>query len=666
MTSTRRFLLAIVTTVVAVVVGFSVVPGASATTASGDPVTVATPHPATPAASRPGESGTHIITGAPPVTSSHTDNTVSPQVVPPSFTGHVTTINGTPLAAIHMAAVEFDATSGDFVTTYTTTTDAQGAYTFTNLPVDVYLIQAHDATQQYATMDYNNESPYYQPDFIYFQGGSMYYLDFYLPVAAHIQGTVQGPSAADFAAGDVKAEVEVLDYSTGSPVWFETGDFWPVASDGTFDVGDLPPDDYRLLFSDSSDSLYPTVSTSTVTLGEGQTFHVGTVSLTKTINGGLRSLAPARILDTRSGIGAPTGAVAPNSFVAVQVAGQGGVPASGVSAVVLNVTVAGSTGAGFVTAYADGTTRPTASNLNFVPGQIVPNLVVVPVSQVNGKVDLYNGSFGSTQLVADVAGYYVSGTPTAPGAFGSLAPYRLLDTRSGVGAPTGAVASNGVVALQVTGQGGVPAGATAAVLNVTVAGSSAEGFVTAYADGSARPTASNLNFVPGQVVPNLVVVPLSASGKVDLYNGSSGATQLVADVAGYYLPGIPSGAGAFGSLPPYRLLDTRSGIGAPQGPVAPHGVVQLHVLGQGGVPASGVSAVVLNVTVAGSTGSGFVTAYAHEADRPTASNLNFVPGQIVPNLVVVPVDADGYVDLYNGSAGSTQLVADVAGWFGVG
>jgi len=74
------------------------------------------------------------------------------------------------------------------------------------------------------------------------------------------------------------------------------------------------------------------------------------------------------------------------------------------------VTVAGSTSSGFVTAWADGTERPLASNLNFLPGQIIPNLVVVPVGE-DGMVDLYNGSPGSTQLVADVAGYYLSGTP---------------------------------------------------------------------------------------------------------------------------------------------------------------------------------------------------------------------------------------------------------------
>ena len=259
-------------------------------------------------------------------------------------------------------------------------------------------------------------------------------------------------------------------------------------------------------------------------------------------------LPAARLLDTRSGVGAPAAAVAPWSAVHLQVTGRGGVPASGVSAVVLNVTVTQPARSGFVTAYADGAARPTASNLNFVPGQTVPNLVVVPVG-ANGKVDLYNGSGGTVQLVADVSGYYVAGTVSAPGAFRSLAPQRLLDTRSGLGAPAGAVAAGGTVHLQVLGRGGVPAsGVSSVVLNVTVTQPARSGFVTAYADGAARPATSNLNFVPGQTVPNLVVVSVGADSKVDLYNGSPGTVHVVADVAGYHLAGTPSADGAFHSL----------------------------------------------------------------------------------------------------------------------
>ncbi|MBJ7609341.1 MAG: Ig-like domain repeat protein [Candidatus Dormibacteraeota bacterium] len=381
------------------------------------------------------------------------------------------------------------------------------------------------------------------------------------------------------------------------------------------------------------------------------------------------SLAPTRLLDTRSNTGAD-GPVSAHQTVALQVTGRGGVPAGGVSAVTLNVTVTGPTTDGWVTVYADGTAPPTASNLNFVAGQTVPNLVVAPVG-VNGKVDLTFGSSsngGTLQLIADVAGYYVSGTPNSPGAFGSLAPTRLLDTRSNTGA-SGPVPAHGQVALQVAGKGGVPAsGVSAVVLNVTVTGPQADGWITVYASGTTAPTASNLNFVAGQTVPNLVIAPVGSDGKVILANGSGGAggtVQLIADVAGYYLSGTPSGAGAFGSLAPNRVLDTRSNTGA-NGPVAAHQTVALQVAGRGGVPASGVSAVVLNVTVTGPTSDGWITVYADGTTSPTASNLNFVAGQTVPNLVVAPVGADGKVDLNFGSSssgGTLQLIADVAGYF---
>ena len=379
--------------------------------------------------------------------------------------------------------------------------------------------------------------------------------------------------------------------------------------------------------------------------------------------GAFVSVGPVRVLDTRKGTGVPVARVAAKATLHLPVLGQGGVPASGVAAVVLNVTVAAPSGAGFLTVFPDGATRPTASNLNFVAGQTVPNLVVVPVG-ANGKVALYNGSGGSTDVLADVAGYYLSGTPAEPGAFVSVGPVRVLDTRKGTGVPVARVAAKATLHLPVLGQGGVPAsGVAAVVLNVTVAAPSGAGFLTVFPDGATRPTASNLNFVAGQTVPNLVVVPVGANGKVALYNGSGGSTDVLADVAGYYLSGTPAEPGAFVSVGPVRVLDTRKGTGVPVARVAAKATLHLPVLGQGGVPASGVAAVVLNVTVAAPSGAGFLTVFPDGATRPTASNLNFVAGQTVPNLVVVPVGANGKVALYNGSGGSTDVLADVAGYY---
>ena len=141
------------------------------------------------------------------------------------------------------------------------------------------------------------------------------------------------------------------------------------------------------------------------------------------------SLPPTRILNTRSGLG-HSGKVGPNQFINLTVDGSGSglIPASGVAAVVLNVTVTNPTAASFVTVWPTGQARPTASNINFVAGQTVPNLVTVKVG-AGGQVSLYNAA-GSTDLIADVAGYYGDGTAAAGSTFVPLPPARLLDTRS--------------------------------------------------------------------------------------------------------------------------------------------------------------------------------------------------------------------------------------------
>ena len=369
------------------------------------------------------------------------------------------------------------------------------------------------------------------------------------------------------------------------------------------------------------------------------------------------------MLDTRTGVGVAAGAVPPGGTVAVQVTGRGPLPESGVSAVVVNVTVTGATGSGYLTVWADGTARPTASNLNFVAGQTVPNLVLAPVGG-GGRISLFNGSSGSVQLIADVAGYVVAGAPTAPGAVGSLDPTRLLDTRAGIGVPKARLEPGGTILVQMSGRGGVPAtGVSAVVLNVTVAAPTAGGYVTAFASGRPRPTSSNLNFVAGQTVPNLVLAPLGADGKVAFYDGGGARIDLIADVAGYVRSGTASAPGSLGVVDSARVLDTRTGVGAPLGAVAPLGTVAVQVAGRGGVPAQDVAAVFVNVTVTGPTQPGYLTAYADGANRPTASNLNFFhPGQTVPNLVLAPVGVDGRIRLFNGSAGSTQVIADVSGY----
>jgi len=369
--------------------------------------------------------------------------------------------------------------------------------------------------------------------------------------------------------------------------------------------------------------------------------------------GGFVALTPARVLDTRT----TGGKLASGETRPVPVTGVGGVPSTNVSAVVLNVTVTETTNGGYLTVSPTGTTRPTASNLNWSGGgTTIPNAVTVKVG-TGGKVDLYQSGPGTAQVIVDVAGYYMDGTVTEPGGFSSLTPARILDTRSNGGALKAAESRD----LQVTGAGGVPASnVSAVVLNVTVTATTAGGYLSVYPTGTTKTTASNLNWnSAGTTIPNLVVVKVGDGGKVSLYQSGPGTAQVIADVAGYFLDGTVSQAGMYVPVSPARILDTRQSR-----PVAGGQTTSQTVTGRGGVPESGVAAVVMNTTVTETKTGGLLTVYPGLTAVPTASNLNWSgPNVTVPNLVTVQLGAGGSVNFLNGSPQSVQIVVDVAGYY---
>jgi hypothetical protein len=376
------------------------------------------------------------------------------------------------------------------------------------------------------------------------------------------------------------------------------------------------------------------------------------------------ALAPTRILDTRTS-GGPIG---PNSIRTVQVIGVGGVPSSGVSAVMLNVTATEPSQPGYVTVFPTGAPTPTASNLNFLPGQNIANLVTAKVG-ANGSVTIYNFS-GTTQVLFDVVGYFTDTTVPGftlkaqaddGGRFVPLSPARVLDTRSGLGAPMTPLGPNGQLTLQIAGRGGVPAsGADAVVMNLTATNTTAPSFLTAWPAGTPRQVTSNLNFTAGTNVPNLAVVKLGAGGAVSIYN-FDGNADVVADVVGYYTSAGTAGGSLFHAVTPVRYLDTRTGLGAPQAPLGKDGLIGLQITG-GVIPAS-ATAVVVNVTATNTTQPGFLTVYPAGEPRPLASNLNYVGGQTVPNLVMAKLGAGGRIAIYS-FAGPTDVVGDVVGWYG--
>ncbi len=360
------------------------------------------------------------------------------------------------------------------------------------------------------------------------------------------------------------------------------------------------------------------------------------------------AVSPARLLDTRIHTGGPLGSAA---TLTLDTTGAAGIPDTGITAVALNVTVTEPTNASYLTVHPANTARPTASNLNYLPGQTVPNMVITKVAP-DGTIALYN-NHGTTHVIVDIVGYYIDALVDPTGSsYSPVSPARLLDTRIHTGGPLGSAAT---LTLDTTGAAGIPdTGITAVALNVTVTEPTNASYLTVHPANTARPTASNLNYLPGQTVPNMVITKVAPDGTIALYN-NHGTTHVIVDIVGYYAP-LPS-HGVHNALEPARLLDTRL-AGGRLGPGEARG---LDVFDSGGVPISGVAAVALNVTATQPTQESFLTVYPAGALRPGTSNLNFVAGETVPNMVVAELSDTGRIDIYN-HVGTTDVVVDVVGW----
>jgi hypothetical protein len=236
-------------------------------------------------------------------------------------------------------------------------------------------------------------------------------------------------------------------------------------------------------------------------------------------------MTPTRILDTRRGLG---GSVVPaGATLSLQVAGRAGIPPGGVQAVTMNVTATGSQGDGYMTVWPCDQPQPNVSNLNFRHGIDVPNLVTVKLSAA-GTVCFF--STATTHVLADAALWF---SDSSTGGFVDLTPTRVLDTRVPIGQPTIAkLPASGSISTRLAGSAGVPStGAVSVTMNVTVANATSSGYLTVWPCGEMQPDASNLNFLAGVNVPNLVSVKLPPGGSICFF--STATTDVLADVAGY-------------------------------------------------------------------------------------------------------------------------------------
>ncbi|MEH0842966.1 choice-of-anchor D domain-containing protein [Micromonospora sp. CPCC 205711] len=382
-------------------------------------------------------------------------------------------------------------------------------------------------------------------------------------------------------------------------------------------------------------------------------------------------VTPTRLMDTRTGLGAPKAKLGPAGKINLQVGGRGGLPSAGIGAVVLNVTVTGPTAGSFLTVYpSTDSQRPTASSVNFAKGWLGSNNVTVKLG-TDGKVAIYNNS-GYTDVVVDVVGFYgdgvaVSSIPAKGGQYQPFEPYRILDTRDGTRGPLPAGAAvNGWIDFL---DGDLNSHVRALVLNITAVSPQQGGFLTAWSGTTSVPEVSTVNYAAGKVVPNLAyvqTVPCAAGG----CGGATGApnykiytsatTHVVVDLVGVVDDGTVTDGLRFRPRSPTRIADSRIQQGLRD--LGPGATGTVTVPSQ--LVDEATQVVAMNVTAVTPEKSTVLTVWPADLgiERPLASNLNPAAGQTVSNGVLAGIGPKDAFNVWN-LTGWTGVVADVVGTF---
>ncbi len=265
----------------------------------------------------------------------------------------------------------------------------------------------------------------------------------------------------------------------------------------------------------------------------------------------------------------------------------------------------------------------------------------------------YHGSSGSFSQIVDPL-------PTAL-QFVPVTPCRVVDTRNPDGTFGGpAISSDGFRSFPLTQSGNpcdLPSSAMAYSLNVTVVPQSTLGYLTIWPSGEGQPYVSTMNSPDGRVKANAAIVPAGASsGAVSVY--VTDTSNVILDINGYFTtPG--SSTYQFYTLPPCRIIDTRSGDGG----MLQAGVERDYTIPPNcGVPST-ATAYSFNVTVIPAPGGlDYLTVWPKGENQPYVSTLNDNTGTVVANAAIVPAGADNATAFYPHN-NNTDLLVDVDGYF---
>ncbi|MEN3305960.1 MAG: hypothetical protein V7603_2162 [Micromonosporaceae bacterium] len=249
-------------------------------------------------------------------------------------------------------------------------------------------------------------------------------------------------------------------------------------------------------------------------------------------------------------------------------------------------------------------------------------------------------------------------TPAAPHGdpFTPVSPTRVLNTTTALGGHQRTFTAGETFTFVVPG---VPADASAVVLNLTGIQASANTYLRVYGDPQRVPTtAGNLQLDNGQATADMVTVGLGPDRAIRIFNARGTVTVLV-DLLGYF---SPTGASTyFPEVVPQTALDSRTATGGHQRVFNGNEEFALQVRGVLGVPADASAVAVAMICIgAGSD----IDVYPQTWSG--TSSINCIASQARANMVVTGVGSDGKIRIRNHGTQTAHVLVRILGWFGPG